>query len=502
MANSLYLPVIEQHFLGLLLCEPSVWPDVSFITREEFSDAFQHLFDVTKQQLDANQSVTPIIVAEKLKSFGQSGAQIGGVDTLIYLEGLQRRGKGIEKTDALALAKELKKATVKRQLIAACKKAATDVEKAQSFDEMTEVVTKAITSVETNYFKGGDTVDLFAGMEAKIELEGNSPLEKPKGFMGPFPSFNETFGPIIYPGSMALVGARSGIGKSSLSWFYTSHVCEKNDIPLLILDAAEMTEEEIQYRAVCAFSEGVIPYGVMDNQSWRKSAEYTKIIREQIWPRVRKMAKTGIYYKNIGGMTGSEIIAHVRRFYFNKVGRDRHLLINLDYIKGMDTFNMGRNTSEFQSIGNYVMDFKTLITQEITASIWTSVQNNRDGVVKSKPGEFVEEHDGQLGLSDRIIQQCTHGFIMRFKTTAELGTEKGNFGNIKLAVIKKRRLSGPRAQDLIRPVKTASGFRHNYFNLDTKGFAYRDLGTYGEMCKMLGHVSVDLSTQQADEQLP
>lgn len=499
---SLYLSEIEQHTLGLLLHEPSIWPDISFISRDEFAEVRQHLFDVIKQQLDSNQSVTPIIVAEKLKSFGQSGAEIGGVDTLVYLEGLQRRGKMIEKKDALALAKELKKATVKRQLIAACKKAAVEVEKADSFEAMTSVVTKTISSVETEYFTGGETVDLFENMEAKIEEEGNNPPDKPKGIFGPFPSFNETFGPLIYPSSMVLTGARSGIGKSSLAWFYTSHVTEHHDVPLLILDAAEMTEEEIQYRAVCAFSEGLIPYGAMDNHEWRKNKEWTRIIREEIWPRVRRMKKTGIYYKNIGGMTGNEIISYVRRFYYNKVGRDRLLLINLDYIKGMDTFNMGRNTSEFQSIGNYIMDLKTLITQDIKASIWTSVQNNRDGVVRDKPGETIEEHDGQLGLSDRIIQQCTHGFIMRFKTVKELAAEKNAFGNIKLAVIKKRRLSGPNAQDLIRPVKTAAGFRHNYFNLDTKGFAYRDLGTFSHMCKILGHVKIDLATQTADEQMP
>lgn len=495
-----YKTEIEQDIFGLLLVEPQLWPDINFLTKDDFAEVRQHIFDVIRQQLDANGSVAPSILTDKLKGYGISTT--GEVDTFVYLDGLVRRGKRLDGKHAVALAKELKKATVKRQLIAACKKAAIEVEKAESLEDMAGVVTKSLSSVDTNYFKGGETIDLFENMEAKIEEEGNNPPDKPQGIFGPFPSFNDHFGSLIYPSSMVLTGARSGIGKSSLAWFYTSHVTENYDVPLLILDAAEMTEEEIQYRAICAFSEGVIPYGVMDNHEWRKSPQYTKIIRDLIWPRVRKMKKTGIYYKNIGGMNGNEIISYIRRFYFNKVGRDRLLLINLDYIKGMDVFNMGRQTAEFQSIGNYVMDLKTLITQEIKASIWTSVQNNRDGVVRDKPGEAIEEHDGQLGLSDRIIQQCTHGFIMRFKTVKELAAERNAFGNIKLAVIKKRRLSGPRAQELIRPVKTANGFRHNYFNLDTKGFAYRDLGTYGDMLKTMGHVQVDLKTQESDEKMP
>jgi replicative DNA helicase len=497
-----YLIDIEQHLIGLLMSNPSIWPEVNMIAAKDISAIRRSVLAVIRQQLEQipQGSVTPVILTEKLKSYGTS--DVGGVDTLVYLNGIERLGRGIKPTEAVNLLKALKLATVKRELIEACDEARRAVKEGKTLDEMVGAVDKTLSGVNTSYFTSGETVDLFANMEEKIEQEGNNPSDKPKGIMGPFPSFNDHFGPLVYPSSMVLTGARSGIGKSSLAWFYTSHVTEHHDVPLIILDAAEMTEEEIQYRAVCAFSEGVIPYGVMDNHEWRKSEKYTKIIRDEIWPRVRRMKKTGIFYKNIGGMTGNEIISYVRRFYFNKVGRDRTCLINLDYIKGMDSFNMSRNSSEFQQIGNYIMDLKTLITQDIKASIWTSVQNNRDGVVRDKPGETIEEHDGQLGLSDRIIQQCTHGFIMRFKTTKELAAEKNAFGNIKMAVIKKRRLSGPRAQELIRPVKTASGFRHNYFNLDTKGFAYRDLGSYADMIKTLGHVQVDLSTQRADEIAP
>ena len=388
--DTLYSKTVEQHFIGLLLNHPDLWAEVSFAAEKDFSPVRQHIFSVIRQQLESTppQSVSPVLLTEKLKSYGQSTT--GEVDTLGYLEGLQRRGRLIERKEAIDFLKELKKLTVKRELLAKCDEVKAKISKADSFKEMDEVMTKGLSSVETNYFQGGETVDLFENMEAKIEEEGNNPPDKARGIFGPFPSFNAHFGSLIYPSSMVLTGARSGIGKSSLAWFYTSYVTENYDVPLLILDAAEMTEEEIQYRAICAFSEGVIPYGVMDNHEWRKSKEYTRIIRELIWPRVRKMKKTGIFYKNIGGMTGNEIISYIRRFYFNKVGRDRTLLVNLDYIKGMDTFNMGRNTVETQSIGNYIMDLKTLITQEIKASIWTSVQNNRDGVVRDKPGEFIE----------------------------------------------------------------------------------------------------------------
>jgi replicative DNA helicase len=502
MAIPLYSPDIEQSFLGLLIGYPDIWPEVNMVTRNDFAPIRRHIFDTIKGQLDAvpAQPVNPVILVEKLKSYGLSKVDEGGVDLLMYITGLSDRGRMLRKEEAGGFLRELKLMTVKREYHAVFKGVGDQIDNAKSFAEVVKATDGALSSVTSEYFKAGETVNLFAGMIDKIEDEGNHPEKKPKGLMGPFASFNEIFGPLIYPGSMVLTGARSGIGKSSLAWQYTSHVMEKSDIPVLILDAAEMTPEEIQYRAVCCFSEGLVPYSAMENWEWRKNKEWTRLIRDEIWPRVRKMEKTGIYYHNIGGMSGPEIISFVRRFYFNKVGRDRTLLINLDYIKGMES--MSRNSSEFQAIGSYVMDLKTLITQDIKASIWTSVQNNRDGIARDEPGKVIEEHDGQLGLSDRIIQQCTHGFIMRFKTVKELAAEKGAFGNIKLAVIKKRRVSGVRAQEILRPVKTATGFRNNYFNLDTQGFAYKDMGTFGDMIKRLGHVNVDLSTQRDDEVLP
>ncbi len=489
MAYSAFNPEIESHFLACLIQYSECYGEVSLANDKDFSPVHRPIYSVIRQQLEATPPapVTTVILADKLRSYGVDASKLSGVEPYDYMWALS--AKPVKKDEAVGLLKELKLLTVRRELVDKCKDAERQLREMppERFDEMVAVVDRTLSSVNTEYYRGGDSQNLFDGMEAKIEEEGNNP---PKdgvvdGYLGPFPSFNEVFGPLIYRGSMALVGARSGAGKSSLSWFYTSHVCERNDLPLLILDAAEMTPEEIQYRAVCALSQGKIPYWALQNREWRKNAEWVRLIRDDIWPRVKKMQKTGIYYQNIGGMSAKEIVTYVKRFYFNKVGRDRMLLINLDYIKGMESFN--KNSSEFQAIGNYVMDLKTLITNEITASIWTSVQNNRTGIVTGKTGaDLATENDGQMGLSDRIIQQATHGFIMRYKTPEELAAEGNKFGNIKLVCVKHRRM-GRKAYDFLTPVKTPAGkFATNYFNLETKGFAYWDKGTYGEMLAKTG----------------
>jgi hypothetical protein len=64
--------------------------------------------------------------------------------------------------------------------------------------------------------------------------------------------------------------------------------------------------------------------------------------------------------------------------------------------------------------------------------------------------------------------------------------EGNKFGNIKLVCVKHRRM-GRKAYDFLTPVKTPNGkFASNYFNLETKGFAYWDKGTFKEMVEKTG----------------
>lgn len=495
---SLYLPEIEQHVLGLLLQSPDIWPDISFLSRDEFSDPFQHLFDIVKQQLDSNQSVAPIILAEKLKSYGQSGAEIGGVDTLIYLEGLQRRGRMIEKKDALALAKELKKASVKRQLIEACRRAGKEVEKANTFEEMTSVMTKTISSVTTEYFKGGETTDLFATMEANIEAKGNEDKEE-LGYVGVIPSIDRTLGPLIHKGSFALVCARSGNGKSSLGFHYVVHTAEKHDLPVLWMDKGEMTVEQLQFRAACCFSQGRVPLWAVRSNGWRRKPEWIDIMRGEVFPRVKKLAGR-VQFKSIAGLSRTEMISFMRRYHHNKIGKGNFLILVDDYLKG--TESMGKDTKEYQEIGYYTSAVKSLVTEEIDAGFLTFAQTNRFGVSKGKKAEDIVDNDSIISLSDRIKDNCTSVLLMRYKVMQELAAEKNAFGNVLIKVSKIRDGLGRDYETFVRPIKLAKGYADNYFNLDYHGFHYKDMGLFSDVCARLGHTAIDLSQREGEEPMP
>lgn len=493
MSYTPYNPEIESHFLAVLIQYPTIFGDVSLASEKDFSAVHRPIYSVIRQQLEAMPPapVSTVILADKLKTYGVAAAKLGGVEPYDYIWALSV--KPIKQDDGVSLLKELKLLTVRRELVEKCQQAERALRDtpAERFEEMVSIVDKTLSSITTEYYTTNDTLNLFTGMEAKIEEEGNTPLtDEQAGFLGPFPSINETIGSMTYRGALVVIGARTETGKSSLSWFYNTHVAEKHKLISLTLDAAEMTPEELQYRQVCALSNGKIPYWALQNRQWRKNEEWVKMIRSDIWPRIQQMERTGVYYKNIGTMTPKDIITYIKRFYYNKVGRGNFLLINFDYLKGMESMN--RQQSEHQAIGNFVNDLKCLITEEINASIWTSVQNNRTGI-PTKENQHDAAHSGQMGLSDRIIQQATHGFILQFKTPAEIALEANKFGNLRLTCVKKRRLLGRRFEDMLIPVKTPHGYTTNYFNLETRGFSYLDKGSLKDMISKIGQGVIEVN---------
>jgi hypothetical protein len=163
-------------------------------------------------------------------------------------------------------------------------------------------------------------------------------------------------------------------------------------------------------------------------------------------------------------------------------------LINLDYIKGTEAFNNSK-VMEYQAVGNYVNSLKSLISNEIKASIFTSVQNNRLGITQGKKASDIVDNEASFSLSDRIIQMSSHGFVMRFKTVEELATEKHAFGNLRLTPVKMRRVVGRRGGDILRPVKLANGqFAQQYLNLNVSGFHLVDKGLLSDMLIQLGEI--------------
>lgn len=495
-----YLPDVEQHLIGLILHSPQSWADLNLLTFKDFMRVRQPIYAVLKQQLDQvpQQSVEPVILVEKLRSYGVT--DVGGVDPLEYLNGIKRVGKMIDPKRAVELLKELKTATVKRELIEACEDAQKKVKEAKTLEEMVGAVDATLSSVKTEFFQSETTL-MFDGFIDVMEARRENPVKADEiGFQGPFPSVNKILGGLSAPASLVVVGARTGGSKSSLGFFYNTYLAERYGLTVLHLDANEMPRKQIIDRAAVCFSRGEIPLWAVRSGEWGQNKEWVDIWRGEVVPKIKRIEKL-IHYQNIGKMHPREVVAFIKRFYFKHVGRGNHLLINLDYLKGASAMRSGKDV-EYQVVGDYVDELKGLINEDITGSIWTSVQQNRGGIISGKKPDEIVDSEGNFALSDRIIQQVTDAFSMRYKVPDELAKEKGLFGNIKLEQHKGRDLIGKEAQFALAPVKVGNKFVKNYWNLNVKGFWFEDKGDLREMIARLGHVPVDMTTDDGDRKMP
>lgn len=492
-STSLYNAEIEANSLALLLKYGSeIWGEFHLNDRMDYSSAHRVLFDHIKIQLDSTPpgSVDPLILSDRIRAAGVTALE-GGFNPADYLQGL-KDARYVEKDQAPFYAKELKRLRVRRDLIVNLDNTKQQLIKdsGASFEDMTGLVEKGLTSITTDYHTGDQFSNVFGDIIEVTEARADNPIDASQmGWMGPFPTVNHILGALSGPGLMTCIGARTGNQKSSLGFHYHVHIAEKYNLPVLLLDVGEMSKERIQRRAVCNLSKGRVPLWAVASGEWRQNKEWKHIIQDECWPRVKKLR---IDYINVGNLSPREKLSLIRRYYYQKIGRGNNLAILDDYLKGVEA--LGKNSSEYQAVGYYVNDIKNLITGEIPASFWTSVQNNRTGSYQGKKASEIVDSEDQMGLSDRIIQQSDWGFVLRFKVPEELAMEKDLFGNMKLTPVKTREALGKDSEKALRPIKLPNGkFVTNYFNLDSKGFYFTEKGDLRRVLEVLGQSAIDMT---------
>ena len=495
--QALYNPEVESSLIAALVQYGiDVWADLTLINEGDFSPTNRSIFALVKQELDKTPpgAVTPLMIAERAKGIG---LRIENVEILDLLEALRIRF--VQKKDVADLARELRRITVRRQLVEKAHAVQRELvaRPNASFEEMTGLVEKTLSSINTEYHNASEFTNVFDSIIEVTERRADNPLDaSTMGYMGPFQTMNRICGAITDKGLLVTVGARTGNQKSALGFHYNLFLAEKYGVPILLMDVGEMSLDRIQRRAACCMAEGRVPLWAIASGEWRQNKEWKHVIQHECWPRIKKLH---IDYINVGNMSPREKIALIRRYYYKQVGRGNPFGILDDYLKGIEA--LGKNSAEYQAVGYYVNEVKSLITNEIPAWYWTSVQNNRSGVYQGKKVADITDSEDQMGLSDRIIQQSDWGFILRFKVVEEIAAEQSLFGNMKLTPVKTRELLGKHFDKGLKPVRLPTGkFSPNYFNLESQSFHFTERGDLNHMLSILGKGPVDMRDKAADGQ--
>lgn len=473
----LYSLEIEQQILAAFLKYPEHYYKYnSIISSKDFdsekNNANGKIFYVIKQILENGGKIDQSLVIDRINSLSVSFPS--KINISDYIESLYLRQineEGIE-----SLVKELKKYTVKRDICNAARdtyKKIQSCSNAVSYQEIISTADQSFNSVINSFELGEDEPEnLYDGMIEEIEELGANPLEE-DGFMGPFPMVNKIYGSLLLPGNITVVVSRSGSGKTTLALEYCSYAANKYNIPVIHFDNGEMSKKELQFRRFATLSG--VPVFLLRTGKWAQAGKKIVDSVRKAYEEVKKQEK--FWYYNVAGKSADEITNILKHIYYSKIGRGKNAFFSFDYIKIPE----GR-TDHWIAVGQLVNKIKQTIHKQIVddkgplISCFTSVQSNRSGIVTNKKSSDIQDDEGIVGLSDMIIQYCSHMFLLRKKTLDEIAAEGKEFGTHKLINLKPRHL-GQDIEGALLPVKMMDGsLKQNYINLNFQNFLIEERG--------------------------
>lgn len=252
--------------------------------------------------------------------------------------------------------------------------------------------------------------------------------ENPSDNMGvptPWDQYNESIGGGIRPGYVYLVGARSGVGKTSVG-LNTGLYLTNNEIPTLFLDS-EMTLKDTLPRILASIS-GVkirhIESGMFANNDFEK---------QKIHNGLSALKSLKFFHKSVAGKPFDEILGIIRRWIYTEVGINdegvaNDCLVIYDYFKIMDSAEID-NMAEYQALGFQISKL-TDFAKRYNFPCLSFVQLNRDGITK--------DTSDVISGSDRLLWGCAALTLFREKSAAELTNDGPENGNRVLYTIKSR----------------------------------------------------------------
>jgi replicative DNA helicase len=244
------------------------------------------------------------------------------------------------------------------------------------------------------------------------------------------PAFDKMIGGGLREGSVSVISARIKQGKSMLADNIGRHIAE-NYCPVLNLDT-EMLREDHLYRTLASMTE--IPINDIETGSFAKNP-HNKIKVQQA---AKILSKTPYHHKNIRGLSFEDQLSIIRRWMaqyvgFNTDGTAKKCVIIYDYIKLMDTVDLGKNMAEHQLIGFMMTSMHNFATH-YKVPFLAFCQQNRDGITK--------EDTGTASQSDRILWLCDNFSIFKTKSDEERSEDGSKSGNKKLIVLVSRHGGG------------------------------------------------------------
>lgn len=258
------------------------------------------------------------------------------------------------------------------------------------------------------------------------------------GISSGYPHYDAHIGGGFRRKSVSLLGARTGIGKSTLCMNIGLHVAGENNIPVLYLDT-EMYMEDHWNRMMAKLTG--IPINIIETGKFGSNPDHINLVKEKL----KYIEASPFYYRNVSGLPVESVLSIMRKWIKKNVGYDENgnvndCLIIYDYIKLMSGEGLNASLKEYQALG-FIMTSLHNFAVKHDVPIFSLVQLNRDGIDK--------ETTDVVSGSDRVVWLCTNLAIYKTKSDEEMSVDGDENGTHKLVVIKARHGGGTKQGDYI-----------------------------------------------------
>lgn len=214
------------------------------------------------------------------------------------------------------------------------------------------------------------------------------------------------------PGTLSVIAARTGVGKSSLLQSMALDAAIGQSIPTLYLDT-EMTHEQFLCRVIAAQT----GFSVAQIRNRAEHPDVAEAVRSALAAiRTRPLA-----YCSIAGQSVEFALSHIRRF--QRYHPNQQILVLYDYIK---LPSMSDNAKETQVLGSITNALKEEAVKGGFAIV-AGAQVNRAGL-KMTHDDHVREGEGIIYGSDKIAHLCDALMVLRNLGEDELTRVTARFG--------------------------------------------------------------------------
>jgi replicative DNA helicase len=311
-------------------------------------------------RLEKDYSIYPRFVADEVRKAGRLQSVFGGDDSYIFSVGECAPGGA----NADAFAERVLCASALRKLVSAARKAIAEAGGPDAIDNCHSVISAAmdgVAAIATRSARCGDEHIADIAMEVLEGIRDMQAKGLPMGCPTGFPSLDSLTGG-LRPGELVIVGARTGMGKTSLAIDIALNVSNAMPVKFFCL---EMAKKQIAPKALSFFSHVNLKRTVNADLSEPELASQFAVVRE--------LRKLKLYMEFEAGLSIEEICAESHAF----AARHGQCLIAIDHLHYLRTGGGRHSENRNNELGRITHALKEL-AKKLDIPVLLLSQLNRD----------------------------------------------------------------------------------------------------------------------------